>query len=98
MQLLLARLREAGHSLANVALDTRATAGLALEGRRLDVGEPWPLVVEDPDDLQRRLSKAQERIAKPKATKGGNSTRRIRLWLTDEPDPIALVRALVGQM
>jgi hypothetical protein len=97
LRVLLARLKEGGHSLADATLDTRATAELTLEERRLDVGEPWPLVIDDPQDLQRRLSKAQERIGKPKGTKGGNSTRRIRLWLTGDPDPIALVRALVGQ-
>ena len=97
LRLLLARLKEAGHSLADAALDTRATAGLSPEERRLDVGEPWPLVIDDSDDVYRRLSKAQERVGKPKGTKGGNSTRRIRLRLTGEPDPVALVRALVGQ-
>lgn len=96
LRLLLARLKRAGLRLADAALDTRTTAGQSLEQRRLDVGEPWPLVITDPADLQGRLARAQERAGKPEGTKGGNPTRRIRLWVEGDREVQDLAALLRG--
>jgi superfamily II DNA or RNA helicase/diadenosine tetraphosphate (Ap4A) HIT family hydrolase len=94
LQLVLARLQAAGLALADAAVDTRTTAGLPLEQRRLNVVDRWPLVIDDPVELQRRLGAAQERLGKPEGSKGGNSTRRIRLWVEGSPEPSRLVDLL----
>jgi superfamily II DNA or RNA helicase/diadenosine tetraphosphate (Ap4A) HIT family hydrolase/HKD family nuclease/SOS-response transcriptional repressor LexA len=81
LQWLLAQLKAAGLALSDAALDTRTTAGLPLEQRRLTVAAHWPLTIGDPAELQRRLGRAQEQWGKPDDAKGGNPTRRIRLWV-----------------
>ena len=70
-------------ALADAAVDTRTTAGLPIEQRRLNVTDRWPLVIDDPVELQRRLG-----------AKGGNSTRRIRLWVDGLPEASGLVGIL----
>ena len=94
LQWLLARLKAAGLALADAALDTRTTADLPLEQRRLPLAGSWPVRIEDPVELQRRLGRAQERWGKPDGSKGGNPTRRIRLWV-DGVDETALRRLLL---
>lgn len=98
LQWLLSRLRDAGLALADVALDTRATTGVSREERRLDITDRWPLVIDDPVDLQRRLGRAQERWGKPEGSKGGNPARRIRLWVDGVADADALRSFLEPQV
>lgn len=93
----LARLKAAGLALADAALDTEKTARLPLEQRRLEVADRWPVPIDDPVDLQRRLARAQERSGKPEGSKGGNPTRRIRLWVDGVGDEAELRRILGGE-
>ncbi len=81
LQWLLARLKAAGLALADVTLDTRATTDVKHEDRRLSVADSWPLLIEDPVELQRRLGRAQARWGKVDGKLGGNPTRRIRIWM-----------------
>ncbi len=93
---MLERLHAAGLSLADAALDTRKTQGLTREERRLDLGLPWPVDLSASDDIANRIGRAQERHGKGAGAKGGNPTRRVRLWIEGEVDLAAVVRALVG--
>lgn len=96
LRLTLERLAAAGTVLADTALDTRETQDASIKDRRLDVGQPFPITITDADALQRALGSAQERIGKAPGTKGGNATRRIRLWVggVDVATPLVLASLL----
>jgi hypothetical protein len=79
---LLARLGMLNALLVDALVDSRHTQDLDLpEADRRLIQAPIRLALEpDPDALRRRLCTAQAKIAQaPDATKGGNSTKRIRL-------------------
>jgi Protein NO VEIN, C-terminal len=82
LTILLARLGRLNGVLVDALVDSRHTQDLGLPevDRRL-IQAPLRLALEpDADALRRRLGTAQAKIAQtPDATKGGNSTKRIRL-------------------
>jgi hypothetical protein len=84
LAVLLARLGRLNAVLVDALVDSRRTQdlGVAEADRRL-IRTPIRLALEpDTDALRRRLGTAQAKIAQaPNATKGGNSTKRIRLRL-----------------
>jgi hypothetical protein len=101
LAILLARLGRLNAVLVDALVDSRHTQDLGLpeEDRRL-IQAPIRLALEpDSDALRRQLGTAQAKIAQaPDATKGGNSTKRIRLRI-DVPgyqlgDAARLARAL----
>ena len=82
LTILLARLGMLNAVLVDALVDSRHTQDLGLpEADRRLIQSPIRLALEpDADALRRRLGTAQTKIAQaPDATKGGNSTRRIRL-------------------
>jgi hypothetical protein len=82
LTILLARLGRLDAVLVDALVDSRRTQdqGVPEAGRRL-IQAPIRLALEpDTNALRRRLGTAQAKIAQaPEATKGGNSTKRIRL-------------------
>lgn len=103
LTLLLARLGTLNAVLIDALVDSRHTHNLGLpEADRRLIQAPLRLALEpDADALRRRLGTAQAKIAQaPDATKGGNSTKRIRLrvdvpgFLPGEADRLA--RALAA--
>jgi hypothetical protein len=85
LRLLLEKLAAEGAVITDAAVESRATAELTLEERRLDLGEPYPVAIGDAEELRRRIGKAQERIGRAPEARGGNATKRIRLWLPGNP-------------
>jgi hypothetical protein len=84
LTLLLTRLGMLNAVLVDALVDSRRTQDLGLpEADRRLIQAPLRLALEpDVDALRRRLGTAQAKIAQaPDATKGGNSTKRIRLRL-----------------
>ena len=82
LTILLARLGKLNAVLVDALVDSRHTQDLGLpEADRRLIQAPIRLALEpDADALRRRLGTAQAKIAQaPDATKGGNSTKRIRL-------------------
>lgn len=84
LQLLLERLKKAQLTILDAAVETRDTRDLPIEVRRLDLGAPYPVEVTDPDALRRAIGRAQERVGRKPGATGGNSTRRIRIWVGGE--------------
>jgi hypothetical protein len=101
LTILLARLGRLDAVLADALVDSRHTQDLAVpEADRRLIRAPIRLALEpEAEALRRRLGTAQAKIAQaPDATKGGNSTKRIRLHV-DVPgyqlgDSARLARAL----
>ena len=84
LTILLARLGTLNAVLVDALVDSRHTQDLGLpEADRRLIQAPIRLALEpDADALRRHLGTAQAKIAQaPDATKGGNSTKRIRLRL-----------------
>jgi hypothetical protein len=82
LTILLARLGKLNAVLIDALVDSRHTQDLGLtEADRRLIQAPVRLALEpDADALRRRLGTTQAKIAQaPDATKGGNSTKRIRL-------------------
>ncbi len=82
LTILLTRLGKLNAVLVDALVDSRHTQDLGLpEADRRLIQAPIRLALEpDPAILRRRLGTAQAKIAQaPDATKGGNSTKRIRL-------------------
>jgi hypothetical protein len=82
LTILLARLGKLNAVLVDALVDSRHTQDLDVpEAARRLIQAPIRLALEpDTDALRRRLGTAQAKIAQaPDATKGGNSTKRIRL-------------------
>jgi superfamily II DNA or RNA helicase len=96
LRLILERLAAAGFVLTDAALDTRETRDAPIEARRLDIGQPFPVTIVDAEALRRALGWAQERTGKAPGGKGGNATRRIRLWVggAHVPTPMVLTTLL----
>jgi hypothetical protein len=84
LTLLLERLARLAATLVDVLVDSRKTQALGIpEAERRLITEPVQLaLVADMEALRVRMGTAQAKIAQePDATKGGNSTTRIRLRL-----------------
>jgi 5-methylcytosine-specific restriction protein A len=84
LTVLLTRLGQLNAVLVDAVVDSRHTQGLALpESDRRLIDAPIRLAREpNPDALRRQLGIAQARVGRsPQVTKGGNSTKRIRLRL-----------------
>jgi len=88
LELLLARLAAMGAKLNDVLLDTRETRELSREVRRLQLGtRAYPMTIDDPRVVRKMISAAQR-------TRGGNETRRLRLFVAYEGDPHRLAATL----
>jgi len=85
LELLLARLKRLEIAIADVQVESKTTANLAPEERRVHVeGEDFPIMVTDATALRRKLSAAQARVGRAEGAKGGgNQTKRIRIYLTE---------------
>lgn len=85
LELILARLKKLEIAIADVQVDSKTTANLAPEERRVHVdGEEFPIMVTDATALRRKLSAAQARVGRAEGAKGGgNQTKRIRIYLTE---------------
>jgi superfamily II DNA or RNA helicase/diadenosine tetraphosphate (Ap4A) HIT family hydrolase/SOS-response transcriptional repressor LexA len=99
LEVLLGRIGALGLKIADVLVESRATADLSPERRRVTMeGESFPLVVTDPAGLRRKLSAAQALIGRAEGAKGGgNQTRRLRIFVTGEragSSTEAILRAL----
>jgi len=84
LTLLLERLARLDATLADALVDSRKTQALGIPEaeRRLITGPVRLALVPDIEALRVRMGTAQAKIAQePDATKGGNSTKRIRLRL-----------------
>ncbi|APR76547.1 ATP-dependent RNA helicase YejH [Minicystis rosea] len=84
LELILDRLRALDVAIADVLVESKATANLTPEDRRVQVeGERFPITVTDAAALRRKLSAAQARVGRAEGAKGGgNQTKRIRIYLT----------------
>jgi hypothetical protein len=83
LELVLRRLQAAGIRLADVLVESRETEKLPTAQRRvLPAGAEYPMAIEDPAALRKKLSAAQAKVGRrPGAKGGGNQTRRLRLVL-----------------
>lgn len=82
LELLLQRLGDANIALDDVLIESRETAHLPAERRRLELGAPFPLVITDAPSLRRKISAAQAKVGRSPGARGsGNRTKRIRLFL-----------------
>jgi superfamily II DNA or RNA helicase/diadenosine tetraphosphate (Ap4A) HIT family hydrolase/SOS-response transcriptional repressor LexA len=86
LEVLLARLAAMDAQITDAVVESEKTLDLPLEQRRLTIeGERFPLRITDPVALRGKLSAAQAKVGRAKGAKGsGNSTRRIRLFVTGE--------------
>lgn len=99
LELILDRLGKLGIAIADVLVESKTTANLTPEERRVHVeGERLPIVVTNAAALRKKLSAAQARVGRAEGAKGGgNQTKRIRLYLTEASARLAageLLRAL----
>jgi len=84
MRFLLSRLAAAGATLADATVESRETAALPHQEKVLEIAPPFPvsLASEDPEEIRLRLGRAQALIGRARgAPRGGNSTKRIRLFV-----------------
>jgi len=80
LERILQRLGALEIAITDALVESRATASLPIDERRLRVD--YPIIIDEPGVLQRRLGRAMARIGRsPGAQSGGNSTKRIRLVL-----------------
>jgi hypothetical protein len=99
LELLLGRLRDAGLRIEDLLVESRDTASLPLDERRLR-GKPYPIVIEDVTTVRKWMTAAQAKVGRAPGAKGaGNSTRRLRLIvgpMRDDLDAEALGARLQG--
>lgn len=83
LEQLLRRLATLGVVINDALLDSGSTAHLPIAERRLWLkGRTYPLVIDDPCELRRRLGAAQAKAGRrPEATGSGNPNKRIQLVL-----------------
>jgi hypothetical protein len=87
LELLLQRLGRAGLSVTDILVDSQKTQRLGLppDQRRLRVGDRgYPILLSTIPDLRElrvQICSAQVRIAQEPDAKGGNATKRVRLFL-----------------
>jgi hypothetical protein len=86
LEVLLGRLAAMEAQITDAVVESEKTRDLPLDQRRLAIeGERYPLRITDPVALRGKLSTAQTKVGRAEGAKGsGNSTRRIRLFLTGE--------------
>jgi superfamily II DNA or RNA helicase len=97
LEVLLQRLGSRAVQLTRIAVESGATRALPLEQRTLDVeGFPYPInlsTVESAKRLQTRIGKTAAKVGREPGAKGsGNSTKRLRLWLSQRVDEDQLAR------
>jgi hypothetical protein len=102
LEVLLGRLQDRGARILDAVVDTLATRQLPHEVRRLAIdGRPYPVAIDDPSELQRRIRAAQTGIGREEGARGaGNSTKRIRLYLgldSGAPSNATLEAELAGR-
>jgi len=91
------RLRAAGLPLADAVVESRDTARLSHEERRLVLPQPYPVRIDDVAALKRAIGAAQARVGRQPGAKGsGNRTRRLRLFVATPMGAEALARTLEG--
>ncbi|MCC6665011.1 MAG: DEAD/DEAH box helicase family protein [Polyangiaceae bacterium] len=84
LELVLRRLGEAGFRIADAQVESRDTAKLSPEDRRLPLPVAYPVAIEDSSRLRKQISAAQAKVGRaPGARGGGNQNKRIRLFLAD---------------
>lgn len=82
LSLVLKQIAEAGEVLLDALVESRDTASVPEEQRRLVLSRPYPIQIEDPEALRREMSRAQAKVGRaPGAKGGGNQTRRLRLFV-----------------
>ncbi len=83
LEQILQRIGTAGLQILDVLVESRDTAGLPPERRRVLVeGQPFPLVVRDVAALRQKISAAQARVGRAEGARGGgNRTKRLRIFL-----------------
>jgi hypothetical protein len=101
LELVLKRLGAAGFRLADAQVESRETLNLPPADRRLDVGAAFPITIDNPAALRKRMSAAQARVGRaPGARGGGNQTRRVRLFVEATGEGLEdreLARRLAGE-
>jgi hypothetical protein len=82
-ELILERIGAAGLKIADVLVESRDTAGLTPEERRVVVaGEAYPMTVTDAAVLRQKISAGQARVGRTEGARGsGNRTKRLRIFL-----------------
>jgi hypothetical protein len=91
LELILQRLGDARLDIDDVLVESRDTALLPDDQRRVTVdGEPFPLKVGNAAALSRKLSAAQARVGRAPGAKGaGNRTKRLRIFIAAAKDQIS---------
>jgi superfamily II DNA or RNA helicase len=86
LRLLLERLRRADLRIDDVLVESRDTAALDRDQRRVELpGRPYPLEIDDAEAIRKAISSAQARIGRQPAARGsGNRTRRLRIFVEGE--------------
>src|SRR5690606_3760183 len=95
----LRRLAERGESVVRIALDSTTAIRRPLEQRTLDMTDyPYPIDLArlgDINSLHAALARATAAtLRRPGAMRGGNRTKRIRIWLASSHDLKTLGRYL----
>jgi hypothetical protein len=104
MVLLLQRLASVGATVVDAAIETRTTAHLSLDARRLPLRPPlaFPLKVEadtdeEADTIRAAFHTAAARAGRAKSAKGGgNGTKRLRIWVRSRLGAQALEATIAG--
>ena len=100
LEVILKRLQSQRISIADIQVDSiPARRDLSVEERRLklrgDRSYPIDLSAEDNiSDLRKAISNAQKQVGQTKGAKGGNSTKKIRIFLSSPPGPTLDAMAL----
>jgi superfamily II DNA or RNA helicase/diadenosine tetraphosphate (Ap4A) HIT family hydrolase/HKD family nuclease/SOS-response transcriptional repressor LexA len=99
LELVLERLGAQGVRITEILVESRNTAKLAREERRLTLaGFRYPIAIEDAAALRKAISAAQAHVGRAKGAKGGgNQTRRLRMFVEGEDnrmDATALAKLL----
>lgn len=83
LETVLRRLQEMDSRISDCLVESRETASLSMDERRVPIDDSqYPIRIEDAALLRRKIASASARVARGKEAKGsGNQTRRIRLSL-----------------
>ena len=86
LEIILERLASKGLSIARIAVESGDTKAMSLEERTLTIEDhAFPLTLSragNLKELRRRIGRAMAKLGRaPGAKGGGNSNKRIRLWI-----------------
>src|SRR5438552_137682 len=71
LEILLGRLQRRGVRIGDAAVESRATKDLPRDDRRLEIdGMEYPITIQEPADLQRKIGAAQARVGRERDAKG----------------------------